>query len=136
MRGLKKIHKGGKRAQCSPTVLAAAGLVDGCWDSDCGDGVRGGSHSFLLSPFLLDTRDSWSVRRKVVQNFPVETNVPVQEPKYYCWMVQRPQSDPAGPDKELHSISTVNLFNSYTRHPVVSKYESIYFRLLFWLIAR
>ena len=57
------------------TVLAAAGLVDGCRDSNGGDcGGGGGSGWILLSLFLLDTRDGWCVGRKVVQDFPVERN--------------------------------------------------------------
>ena len=57
--------------QLSPTVLAAAGLVDGCGDSNSCNGM-GGSHSWyiLLSLFLLDTRDSRRVGWKVIQNFP------------------------------------------------------------------
>lgn len=58
----------------SLTVLAAAGLVDGCRDSNSGDCRCGGSsRRVIFGLFFLDTRDGRCIRRKVVQNFPVRT---------------------------------------------------------------
>lgn len=58
--------------QSSPTVLSAAGLVNGCGDRDGGDCRGGRSRRILLGFLLLDARDSGGVGWKVVQDFPVD----------------------------------------------------------------
>lgn len=47
--------------QRSPTVLSAAGLVNGRGDRDGGDCRGGRSRCILLSLLLLDARDSGGV---------------------------------------------------------------------------
>lgn len=64
-------------SQRSPTVLATAGLVDGCWHSNCRYCRCGGSsRRIFLSFFLLYTRDGWCVGWKIIEDFPVGTNKP------------------------------------------------------------